>query len=118
MSPLPRTLERSTGFSTPRESSGAAIESDNPDSSAAHWAWHFLFRVERKLWLARKEPREKIHGGYGHAYTEEHAGQNAFAASLAKGEGQASHYNRYERQAASDGAGKSLLQHVDGIFPR
>src|SRR5712664_1703754 len=112
MSPLPRTSQRRTVFSPPRGSSGAAIESDKPDSSAAHWPWHFLFRVEKKLWLARKKPREKIHGGDCHANAEEHAGENPFRTAFSKSEGQASHYNRYERQAASDGAGKSLLQHV------
>ncbi len=67
--------------------------------------------------IARKKPRQKIHCGDGHSDTEKHTGKHTFRAAFTEGEGKAGHDNGYEGEAASDGAGESLLQHANGVFP-
>jgi hypothetical protein len=67
--------------------------------------------------VARKKPRQKIHCGDGHSDTEEHTGKHTLRAAFSEGEGKARHYNGNEGEAASDGAGESLLQHANRVFP-
>jgi hypothetical protein len=67
--------------------------------------------------VARKKPRQEIHCGDGHADAEEHAGKYTLRAAFTEGEGEAGHDNGNERKTASDGAGESLLQHANCVFP-
>src|SRR5271156_4444021 len=67
--------------------------------------------------VARKKPRQEIHCGDGHADAEEHSGKYTFRAAFTEGECEAGHDNGNEGEAASDGAGESLLQHANGVFP-
>src|SRR6266481_8377885 len=68
--------------------------------------------------ISRKEPSYEIDGGEGHAHTEENAGENAFRAAFAEGEGESGDDNRDERKSARDGAGERLLENAHGVFPR
>src|SRR5579872_5563146 len=75
-----------------------------------------LLRV--RLSVAGKKPRQEIHRRDSHADAEQHTCQHALRAAFTEGEGEAGHDNGNEREAASDGAGESLLQHANGVFPR
>src|SRR5271156_2657706 len=66
---------------------------------------------------AGEKPGQKIHRCDSHANAEEHAGENAFRAAFAEGEGEAGHDDGHEREAASDGAGERCLEYADGVFP-
>src|SRR5713226_6554144 len=68
--------------------------------------------------VAGKKPRQEIHRRDSHSDTEEHTGKHTLRAAFTEGEGEAGHDNGNEREAASDGAGESLLQHANGVFPR
>src|ERR1700691_3286611 len=64
-----------------------------------------------------KKPRQEINCGDGHSDAEEHTGKHTLRAAFTEGECEAGHDNGNERKAASDGAGESLLQHANGVFP-
>src|SRR6266853_3384347 len=68
--------------------------------------------------VARKKPRQEIHRRDSHSDAEEHTGKHTLRAAFTEGEGEAGHDNGNERKAASDGAGESLLQHANCVFPR
>src|SRR5260370_28414463 len=80
------------------------------------------FRHVLLLWdvrdpVAGKKPRQEIHCADGHTDAEEHTSKHTLPAAFTEGEGDAGHDNGNERKAASDGAGESLLQHANGVFP-
>src|SRR6266853_5795816 len=78
---------------------------------------HVLLLWDVRDSVAGKKPRQEVHCGDGHADAEEHAGKCTLRAAFTEGEGEAGHDNGNERKAASDGAGESLLQHANGVFP-
>src|SRR5713101_8434138 len=67
---------------------------------------------------ARKKPRQEIHRCDGHSDAKEHAGKHTLGAAFTEGKGETRHYNGNEGEAASDGAGESLLQYANGVLPR
>src|SRR6266853_227694 len=80
------------------------------------------FRHVLLLWdvrdsVAGKKPRQEIHRRDSHSDAEEHTGKHPLRAAFTEGEGEAGHDNGNERKAASDGAGESLLQHANCVFP-
>src|ERR1700730_3462404 len=66
---------------------------------------------------SRKQPREKVDGGDGHANAEQDAREHAFRAAVPEGEGEAGYDNRDDRQPARDGAGERLLENTHGVLP-
>src|SRR6266849_2202799 len=66
---------------------------------------------------SRKEPSHEVDGGDSHAHAEENAGEDAFRAAFAEGEGESGDDNRDEGQPARDGAGECLLENANGVFP-
>jgi hypothetical protein len=77
----------------------------------------FSIREQRDS-TAGKQPREKIHCGDSHPDAEEDTSKHTLRATLAEGEGEASHDNGNEGEAASDRAGECRLKDADGVFPR
>src|SRR5438094_7288202 len=67
---------------------------------------------------AGKKPRQEIHRCDGHSDAKEHAGKHTLRAAFTEGKGETGQYNGNEGEAASDGAGESLLQYANGVFPR
>src|ERR1700693_694136 len=67
--------------------------------------------------ITRKQPRQEIHRGDGHANAKQNPGKHPLRAAFTEGKGEASHDDGDEREGASDGAGEGLLQHADRVFP-
>src|SRR5690242_10162680 len=65
-----------------------------------------------------KKPRQEIHRCDCHSDAKEHAGKHTLRAAFTEGKGETGHYYGNERETASDGAGESLLQYANGVFPR
>src|ERR1039458_4911369 len=78
---------------------------------------HVLLLWEVRDSVAGEKPRQEIHRRDSHADAEEHTGKHTLRAAFTEGEGEAGHDNGNEREAASDGAGESLLQYANGVFP-
>src|ERR1700683_1220976 len=66
---------------------------------------------------AGKHPSQEIHRRDSHSDTEENAGQHALRATFTEREGESGDDDGNERESPSDGAGESLLQDADGVFP-
>src|ERR1043166_9241963 len=67
--------------------------------------------------LSGEEPGQKIHCGYGHSDAEENASEDPLRSAFAKRESEAGHHTRDEGESARDGAGKRLLENVNGVLP-
>src|SRR5258708_24805501 len=67
---------------------------------------------------AWEKPRKEIYRCDRHSDAKEHAGKHTLRAAFTEGKGETRDYNGNEREAASDGAGESLLQYANGVFPR
>src|SRR6266849_1796931 len=67
---------------------------------------------------AWEKPRKEIYRCDGHADAKEHSGKHALRAAFTEGKGETRYYNGNERETAGDGAGESLLQYANGVFPR
>src|SRR6266851_8146468 len=79
---------------------------------------HVLLLWDVRASVAGKKPRQKIHRRDSHSDAEEHTSKHTLRAAFTEGKGETRHYNGNEREAASDGAGESLLQYANGVFPR
>jgi hypothetical protein len=66
---------------------------------------------------AWEKPRKEIYGCDSHADAKEHAGKHTLRAAFTEGKGETRHYNGNERETAGNGAGESLLQYANGVFP-
>src|SRR5713226_8203339 len=66
---------------------------------------------------AWEKPRKEIYRCDSHANAKEHAGKHTLRPAFTEGKGETRHYNGNERETAGDGAGKSLLQYANGVFP-
>jgi hypothetical protein len=63
-------------------------------------------------------PSIELHCSDSHPDAEEDTSKHTLRATLAEGEGEASHDNGNEGEAASDRAGECRLKDADGVFPR
>ena len=79
---------------------------------------HVLLLRDVRDSVAGKKPRQEIHRRDSHSDTEEHTGKDTLRAAFTEGEGEAGHDNGNEREAASDGAGESLLKYANRVFSR
>jgi hypothetical protein len=66
---------------------------------------------------AWEKPRKEIYRCDSHADAKEHAGKHTLRAAFTEGKGETRHYNGNERETARNGAGESLLQYANCVFP-
>jgi hypothetical protein len=79
---------------SPENRQGPGDRAVNRIQSSSGRHRRFLMRIHCSVELASwEQPREKVHGGDCHSHAEQNACEDAFGASFAKREGEASHYD-------------------------